>query len=150
MQHVACMLLRASLDELALSTPVSAARCARDPTVISHLSSHQTCCAAGATTSGEVTHRKLSQPDHGFGRRCLHITWGSRGAVDIASLQLEVVTQPDQADFVLVHGTEGLGMPDGSVELMSLEELKEMVKRCGECGAPPMVLANPDIVTVSG
>jgi hypothetical protein len=101
-------------------------------------------------TSGEVTHRKLSQPDHGFGRRCLHITWGSRGAVDIASLQLEVVTQPDQADFVLVHGTEGLGMPDGSVELMSLEDLKEMVKRCGECGAPPMVLANPDIVTVSG
>jgi hypothetical protein len=50
--------------------------------------------SAGVITSGEVTHQQLSQrPDsfwQGLGTRCLHITWGSRGAISLEGLGLQV------------------------------------------------------------
>jgi hypothetical protein len=105
---------------------------------------------AGAMTSGEVTHRALSDPRHAYGRRCMHITWGARGAVDVSALAVDVVTDPREADFVLAHGTQGQGLPGGGVERRSMEELRALLRRCGEAGVGPMVLANPDVVTVSG
>jgi hypothetical protein len=57
-------------------------------------------CFCGVVTSGEVTHRQLvSRPDAwwgGLGRRCLHFTWGSRGAICLEGLDLEVTTDPQQ------------------------------------------------------
>ena len=48
----------------------------------------------GAVTSGEVTHQQLQERAgpfwQGLGRRCLHFTWGSRGAVSLEGLDLEV------------------------------------------------------------
>jgi hypothetical protein len=50
--------------------------------------------AAGVITSGEVTHQRLLQRPgpfwQGLGRRCLHITWGTRGAISLDGLGLEV------------------------------------------------------------
>ena len=105
-------------------------------------------------TSGEVTHRKLEtragEPWASLGRKCLHITWGSRGAIDISGLGLEVVTDPENANFVLTHGTQGLATPDGGVTQCDLDALRDVLRRCGELGGRPMVVANPDLVTVSG
>lgn len=70
--------------------------------------------------------------------------------MDIADLNVEVTTDPEKAQFVLAHGTEALGLPDGSVELRSFDELKATLRQCGELGKRPMVIANPDFVTVSG
>ena len=109
----------------------------------------------GVVTSGEVTHRHLSErPDawwQGLGRRCLHFTWGQRGAISLSGLGLEVTTDPQQADFILAHGTEALGTStDGSAaQPCSLDAMRELLGRC----APrklPMVVANPDVVTVAG
>lgn len=48
----------------------------------------------GAVTSGEVTHQQLQERAgpfwRGLGRRCLHFTWGTRGAVSLEGLGLEV------------------------------------------------------------
>ena len=48
----------------------------------------------GAITSGEVTHARLSQRPGPFwqqlGQRCLHLTWGARGAVSLTGLGLQV------------------------------------------------------------
>jgi hypothetical protein len=105
-------------------------------------------------TSGEVTHRMLRlRPTERWarlGNQCIHITWGHRGAVDVADLDIEVTTDADKADFILAHGTEALGIPGGRVEPRSMDDLKAILKLCGELGSRPMVIANPDIVTVSG
>lgn len=57
-------------------------------------------CFAGVVTSGEVTHRHLSQrPDAwwaALGRRCLHFTWAARGAISLEGLGLEVTDDPQQ------------------------------------------------------
>eukprot|EP00775_Hariotina_reticulata_P010135 gene10135-10293_t len=49
--------------------------------------------APGAITSGELTHRYLSQrPDpwwQQLGRRCLHLTWSTRGSISLTGLDLE-------------------------------------------------------------
>lgn len=108
----------------------------------------------GAMTSGEVTQRfLLERPDdmwRAMGSKCLHFTWGSRGAIDISSLGLSVVTEPSQCEFILAHGTEGTGLPDGDVKLSSRAEMEGLMKRCAQLGNRPMVIANPDIVTVAG
>ncbi len=48
----------------------------------------------GAITSGEVTHAKLSDRTDpfwaGLGTRCLHLTWGARGAISLQGLGLQV------------------------------------------------------------
>jgi Haloacid dehalogenase-like hydrolase len=53
-------------------------------------------CFHGAITSGEITHGNLLHRPGEFwqtlGRRCLHFTWGSRGAISLEGLDLEVQT----------------------------------------------------------
>ena len=48
----------------------------------------------GVVTSGEVTHQHLlERPTPSWqqlGHRCLHFTWGSRGAVSLEGLGLQV------------------------------------------------------------
>ncbi|PNH00061.1 hypothetical protein TSOC_014131, partial [Tetrabaena socialis] len=127
-------------------------------------------CFEGVVTSGELTHRYLStRPDSwwaGLGRRCLHINWSKRGPASLEGLELEVepggmargagpvVTDPSTCDFILAHGTEGLSLPGGGVAEVPLEELRRMLTALAEAGRggrlPPMVVANPDVVTVDG
>ena len=48
----------------------------------------------GAITSGEVTHQMLSaRPSlwwQTLGNRCVHLTWGERGAIPVGDLNLQV------------------------------------------------------------
>jgi hypothetical protein len=75
---------------------------------IFHCTCSHHCCAAsflaGAVTSGELTHRYLlERPTEwwaGLGSRCIHITWGQRGAVDISELNLQAGEPPDGAGWV--------------------------------------------------
>lgn len=105
-------------------------------------------------TSGEVTHRGLrDRPTHAWqslGTKCLHITWGARGAINIAPLGLSAVTDPAEADFILAHGTEGVGLPDGDVRACAVEDMHALLRECAALGGRPMVIANPDLVTVDG
>jgi hypothetical protein len=109
---------------------------------------------SGALTSGEVTFQYLSdRPTADFqalGSKCIHFTWGSRGAVDVSGLGISLVTDPQSCDFILAHGTEGIGQADGSVQKCDMATFDEVMKACAELGERPMVVANPDIVTVSG
>ena len=56
-----------------------------------------------------------------------------------------------QAEFILAHGTEALGtsLDGSSAEAASLERMQELLEQCAPRGLP-MVVANPDFVTVSG
>lgn len=65
---------------------------------------------------------------------------------------LQVVSDPSDADFILCHGTEALGQPGrAEAQALSLDSIKDVLKVCAEQAAPPaMVVANPDVVTVSG
>lgn len=53
----------------------------------------------------------------------------------------------DDAEFILAHGTEALGSPSGDPLPKSLEEL-EQILMLGLEKRLPMVVANPDYVTV--
>lgn len=53
----------------------------------------------------------------------------------------------EDADFVLAHGTEALGTPSGDACAMSLQDLEGILELCASKGIP-MVVANPDYVTV--
>lgn len=105
-------------------------------------------------TSGEVTHQfLLKRPTlewDRLGTRCLHFTWGSRGSVDISSLGLTAVSSPAECEFILAHGSEGLGTLEGDVQPQATEELHALMAECAALGGRPMVVANPDFVTVSG
>jgi len=111
---------------------------------------------AGAVTSGEVAHACLAaRPTawwRGLGTRCVHVTWGARGAISLDGLGLTSVPADDaDVDFVLAHGTQGIGMPDGSVQAMSLDELRAALGALATRSPPPFFLcANPDLVTVAG
>ena len=48
----------------------------------------------------------------------------------------------EDAEFILAHGTEALGLPS-----MKLEELEKILESCA-AKKIPMVVANPDFVTV--
>ena len=62
----------------------------------------------------------------------------------------QVVTEPEDAEFVLAHGTEALGRGDGHQPVAaSLEEIKGLLRRAADRGLP-LIVANPDVVTVSG
>lgn len=106
---------------------------------------------SGVITSGELTHKYLKKrPDPWFaklGQRCLHITWGERGSISLEGLDLQIVENPDNADFVLAHGTEALRMENGDLKPASLDELEALLSICAARGIP-MVVANPDHVTV--
>ncbi|XP_010422839.1 PREDICTED: uncharacterized protein LOC104708052 [Camelina sativa] len=105
----------------------------------------------GAITSGELTHQSLQRRDDpwfaALGRSCIHMTWNDRGAISLEGLGLNVVENVDEADFVLAHGTEALGLPSGSVSPMPLDELEKILEKSAARGLP-MIVANPDYVTV--
>uniref|UniRef100_A0A0D9XAE1 Rx N-terminal domain-containing protein n=1 Tax=Leersia perrieri TaxID=77586 RepID=A0A0D9XAE1_9ORYZ len=108
-------------------------------------------CFLGAITSGELTHQYLQKRDDpwfaALGRKCVHLTWGSRGAISLEGLGLQVVSNVEEAEFILAHGTEALGLPSGDPLPKSLEELEQVLLLCLEKRLP-MVVANPDYVTV--
>lgn len=110
-----------------------------------------TSCFLATITSGELTHQHLQKRDDpwfaALGRKCIHITWDDRGAISLEGLGLQVVNNVDDAEFILAHGTEALGSPSGVPLPKSLEEL-EQVLMLGIEKRLPMVVANPDYVTV--
>uniref|UniRef100_A0A453RPZ9 Uncharacterized protein n=1 Tax=Aegilops tauschii subsp. strangulata TaxID=200361 RepID=A0A453RPZ9_AEGTS len=110
-----------------------------------------TSCFLGAITSGELTQQYLHKRDDpwfaSLGRKCIHLTWGNRGAISLEGLGLQVVNNVDDAEFILAHGTEALGLPSGDPLSKSLEELEQILV-LGIQKRLPMVVANPDYVTV--
>ncbi|XP_058202389.1 uncharacterized protein LOC131316892 isoform X1 [Rhododendron vialii] len=105
----------------------------------------------GAITSGELTHQYLQRRNDAWfaalGRSCIHMTWNDRGAISLEGLGLQVVDNVDEAEFILAHGTEALGLPSGTSLPLTLEDLEEILKQCA-VKKIPMVVANPDFVTV--
>ncbi|XP_059632984.1 uncharacterized protein LOC132275484 isoform X2 [Cornus florida] len=104
----------------------------------------------GAITSGELTYQHLQRDDAWFatlGRSCIHMTWNDRGAISLEGLGLQVVDDVEEAEFVLAHGTEALGLPSGAALPMGLEDLEKILEQC-VAKKIPMVVANPDFVTV--
>ncbi|KAG8390706.1 hypothetical protein BUALT_Bualt01G0111400 [Buddleja alternifolia] len=105
----------------------------------------------GAITSGELTHEYLLRRDDawfaGLGRSCIHMTWSDRGAISLEGLGLQVVDNVEEAEFVLAHGTEALGLSSGDALPKKLEELNKILEQCA-AKRIPMVVANPDFVTV--
>ncbi|KAF4355936.1 hypothetical protein F8388_025939 [Cannabis sativa] len=105
----------------------------------------------GAITSGELTHQYLQRRDDDWfaalGRSCIHMTWSDRGAISLEGLGLQVVDKVKDAEFILAHGTEALGHPSGVACPMKLEELESILEQCATKKIP-MVVANPDFVTV--
>lgn len=105
----------------------------------------------GAITSGELTHQYLQRRDDGWfaalGKSCIHMTWKGRGAISLEGLGLQVVDKVEEAEFLLAHGTEALGLSSGASCPMTLEELEKVLERCA-AKQIPMVVANPDFVTV--
>ncbi|KAK4258259.1 hypothetical protein QN277_007729 [Acacia crassicarpa] len=105
----------------------------------------------GAITSGELTHQYLQRRDDpwfaALGRSCIHMTWKDRGAISLEGLDLQVVENVEGADFVLAHGTEALGTPFGDARPMNLQDLEGILELCASKRIP-MVVANPDYVTV--
>ena len=56
----------------------------------------------------------------------------------------------DDAEFVLAHGTECLGRPgDADPVETTLDEIRVVLEAAAKRGLP-LLIANPDIVTVSG
>nr|CAB3481617.1 unnamed protein product [Digitaria exilis] len=110
-----------------------------------------TSCFLATITSGELTHQHLLKRNDpwfaALGRKCIHITWGDRGAISLEGLGLQVVNNVDDAEFILAHGTEALDSPSGDPLPKSLEEL-EQILMLGLEKRLPMVVANPDYVTV--
>lgn len=105
----------------------------------------------GTITSGELTHQFLERRDDpwfaALGRSCIHMTWSGRGAISLDGLNLQVVRNVEDADFVLAHGTEALGLPSGDPLPMNLDELERILEHCAKRKLP-MIVANPDYVTV--
>lgn len=63
--------------------------------------------------------------------KCMHITWTERGAISLEGLGLTLVDEPEDADFVLAHGMEGIGSASGGEpRRVSLEEIRGLLKRC--------------------
>lgn len=53
----------------------------------------------------------------------------------------------EEAEFVLAHGTEALGLSSGASRPMKIEDLEKILEKCA-AKKIPMVVANPDFVTV--
>ena len=134
---------------------------------------------AGAMTSGHVAEafltstletvpekacflklREILDAIAGEGRRArvAHATWSMRGNVQLGeafgeAYQVVSIERPedvDACDFVLAHGVEAFGRGDGEKELsVSDETMRLMIERAAE-KKKPLVVANPDVVTVSG
>lgn len=65
----------------------------------------------------------------------------------LQGLGVQVVDNVEEAEFVLAHGTEALGLSSGDALPMTLEELDKVLVQCA-AKKIPMVVANPDFVTV--
>lgn len=64
-------------------------------------------------------------------------------------MNLEVVESPLEAEFILAHGTEALGSAQGTAVPMPLEEMENLLLEASKRpNPPPMIVANPDLVTV--
>lgn len=86
-------------------------------------------------------------------RRCLHFTWSKFDKVtgiDLDALDIEVTTDPEQADFVLVHWMDCIAL-EGNQELrkVSEEDIEDLLAQCAKFSLP-MLVANPDIVACKG
>ncbi|XVE98660.1 hypothetical protein REPUB_Repub03eG0126300 [Reevesia pubescens] len=75
------------------------------------------------------------------------MTWSDRGAIFLEGLGLRVVENVEEANFILAHGTKALGLTSSSVCPMNLEDLEKILEHCATKKIP-MVVANPDFVTV--
>lgn len=53
----------------------------------------------------------------------------------------------ENADFILAHGTEALGLSSGATLPMKIEDFEKILEHCA-AKKLPMVVANPDYVTV--
>lgn len=108
-----------------------------------------TCCY----TSNETVYKPMimltASVDHFCADNMLHqlaTAWYVHG---LSASPSQVVSDVSVADFILAHGTEGLAQSDGSVTSMTVNQLKDLLKQCRECGkALPMVVANPDLVSL--
>lgn len=65
---------------------------------------------------------------------------------------MQVVTDPTDAEFILAHGTEALGLPGGATQDMSLAEMQQLLEQCAQQQQIrgqqlPMIVANPDLVS---
>ncbi|KAL6549580.1 hypothetical protein OROHE_008311 [Orobanche hederae] len=105
----------------------------------------------GVITSGELTHQYLLRRDDpwfaALGKSCIHMTWSDRGAISLEGLGLQVVENVEEAQFILAHGTEALGLPSGEALPRKIDELNKILEQCA-AKKIPMVVANPDFVTV--
>jgi ribonucleotide monophosphatase NagD (HAD superfamily) len=87
--------------------------------------------------------------------KCAHVTWNERGAITLGkefSEWIEIVDETsEEFDFVLIHGTEAFGRGDDrDCVSVDVERIKEFIERVAREGKAPLVIANPDFVTVSG
>lgn len=65
----------------------------------------------------------------------------------LQGLGLEVVENVQEADFILAHGTDALGLSSGDTLPMNLDDLEKILEQCASKKIP-MVVANPDYVTI--
>lgn len=95
-------------------------------------------------TAGEVTWQGLKNQDEGafknIGQKCYLVTRGDDRAL-LDDLDIEVVTDIEDADFILVTGVDA---PQKKIEDY------EPVLRKGVAKHIPLVCANPDMITVFG
>lgn len=64
----------------------------------------------------------------------------------------QVVEDPNQAGFILAHGTEAVGLPGGGTQDRSLQQLQGLLEQCAAVAKQrgtelPMIVANPDLVS---
>ncbi len=65
-------------------------------------------------------------------------------------MRSQVVESVHEAEFLLAHGTECLGRAgDAEPREATLDDIREVLEAGAERGLP-LLIANPDIVTVSG
>lgn len=100
----------------------------------------------GILTSGEAAHIALRDRTDpwfaGLGRRMLHLG-PARDRNVFDTLDLEVVTRPQDADFVLNTGPDDLA---GPTEVADWEALLQSFRRADL----PMICANPDLEVIRG
>ena len=105
----------------------------------------------GAVTSGETTHEALSTRREPWfarlGRRCLNLNWADRGAaaLDVDLYGIELVQSVADADFILAHGMEAIG--GATPKHVTLDDLQSLLRQAATRGLP-LIIANPDVVTV--
>lgn len=91
----------------------------------------------GILTSGEASRQALQDGLIAkWGRRCLHIG-STRDLSLFEELDVEIVKDPAQADFVLNSGVEAFSD--------TIEKYRPLLQKCAE-GNLPMLCANPDRV----